>query len=155
MRHIRAAITPLSRGLNVVIRSTGRTSTVISLQDAVAILSKWKEESAHIVVAAESPFRQSLRGIHERGVRWTMSQCVRVSCVDPKQGIVEFEGPTGNLSLCVGGCRFVYGEAREAPPEMREAAEAESVSALSIFFPYDEGFLFYELRVPCTIPYVD
>jgi hypothetical protein len=82
-----------------------------------------------------------------------MSQCVRVSCVDPKQVIVEFEGPTGKLSLCVRGCRFVYEEAREAPPEMREAAEAESVSALSIFFPYDEAFLFYDLRVPCTIPF--
>src|SRR5271157_4348693 len=72
---------------------------VISLEDAVAILNKWKEESAHIVVAAESPFRQTLRGIHGHGVRWVMSQRIKVSRVSffvdtkgSKQGIVEFEG---------------------------------------------------------------
>jgi len=125
----------------------------ISLEDAFAILNKWQEDSAHIVVTAESPFRQALRGIHERGVRWTMNQCVKVRCVNLKQEIVEFEGPTGNLSLHVRRCRFVYGEAREAPAGMRESAEAETVSSLSIFFPYDEGFLFYELRTPCSIPF--
>ena len=36
---------------------------VISLDDAVAILNKWKDESANLLVAAESPFRQTLRGI--------------------------------------------------------------------------------------------
>jgi hypothetical protein len=29
---------------------------VISLDDAVAILNKWKDESANLLVAAESPF---------------------------------------------------------------------------------------------------
>jgi len=120
----------------------------ISLQDAVSILNKWKEESAHIVVVAESPFQQNLLGIQERSPRWTMSQCVRVLCVDTKQGIIEFEGPIGNLSLSVRGCRFVYGDPREASPEIRGEAEAETVSALSIFFPSDEGFLLYELRDP-------
>ena len=42
---------------------------VISLDEAVAILSKWKDESADILVAAESPFRQTLRGIEGQGVR--------------------------------------------------------------------------------------
>jgi hypothetical protein len=52
-----------------------------------------------------------------------------------------------------GALLALSGEACEAPAEMREAAEAETVSSLSIFFPYDEGFLFYELRTPCSIPF--
>ena len=126
---------------------------VISLEDAVAILKKWKNESAHILVVAESPFRQTLRGIDGLGVRWAMGQRVRVSQVSfsvveerSNQGIVEFEGPAGNLSLSIGGCRIVYGDPREASPEAREEAEATTVSVLSIFFPDEEGFHFYELR---------
>jgi len=128
---------------------------MISLEDAVAILNKWKEESAHIVVAAESPFRQTLRGIHGRGVRWVMSQRIKVSRVSffvdtkgSKQGIVEFEGPAGHLSLSMAACRFVYEDPREARPDIRTEAETATVSALSVFFPYDEGFLFYELVEP-------
>jgi len=54
---------------------------VISLDEAVAILSKWKDESADILVAAESPFRQTLRGIEGQGVRWAMRQRVKVAQV--------------------------------------------------------------------------
>src|SRR5271165_982096 len=125
---------------------------VISLEDAVAILNKWKEESAHIFVAAESPFR---RGIHGHGVRWVMNQSVKVSRVSSfadtsgsKQGIVEFEGPAGHLLLSIASCRFVYGDPREAGPEIRKEAESVTVSTLSVFFPSDEGFLFYELVAP-------
>ena len=128
---------------------------VISLEDAVAILNKWKEESAHIFVAAESPFRQTLRGIHGHGVRWVMNQSVKVSRVSSfadtsgsKQGIVEFEGPAGHLSLSIASCRFVYGDPREARPEIRKEAESVTVSTLSVFFPSEEGFLFYELVAP-------
>ena len=124
---------------------------VISLEDAVAILRKWKDESANILVVAESPFRQTLRGIEGLGVRWAMGQHVRVSQVlfsaEDSEGIVEFEGPAGNvLSLVIGHCRIVYGDPREASPENRAEAEAMTLSALSIFFPDEEGFHFYELR---------
>ena len=126
---------------------------VISLEDAAAILNKWKEESTNILVVAESPFRQTLRGIEGPGVRWAMGQHVRVSqvtfSVDERssKGIVEFEGHAGNfLSLSIGHYRIVYGEAREASPANRDEAMATTASALSIFFPEEEGFHFYELR---------
>jgi hypothetical protein len=34
---------------------------VLCLEDAVTILSKWKDDSAHILVVSESPFQQSRR----------------------------------------------------------------------------------------------
>lgn len=126
---------------------------VISLEDALAVLNKWKNESANILVVAESPFRQILRGIEGPGIRWAMGQHVRVSQVPfsveerASKGIVEFEGPAGNfLSLAIGHCRIVYGDPREASPENRAEAEATTLSALSIFFTDEEGFHFYELR---------
>jgi hypothetical protein len=122
---------------------------IISLEETFALLNKWKEESALLAVAGEGPFRDMLRGIEDRGVRWTMSQSVRVSRIETEQGFVEFEGPTGNLSLSLKRCRrFFYEDHRNAPVDMREAAEALTLSALSIFFPTDEAFLVYELQEP-------
>ena len=121
----------------------------ISLEETLALLNKWKEESALLAVAGESPFRDALRGIEDRGVRWTMSQSVRVSRIETKDRFVEFEGPTGSLSLSLKRCRgFLYEDHRNAPVENREAAEALTLSALSIFFPTDEAFLVYELQEP-------
>jgi hypothetical protein len=132
---------------------------VTSLEEAIAILKKWKDESAHIVVAAESPSRRTFRGMQERGVRWAMIQDVKVSRVTPpaegggsKEGIVEFEGPSGNLSVSLGRCRFVYEDPREASFDVREEADKTTVSALSVLFPYDESFIFYEMREPLTEP---
>ena len=122
---------------------------IISLEETLALLNKWKEESALLAVAGESPFRDMLRGIEDRGVRWTMSQSVRVSRIETEQGFVELEGPAGNLSLSLKRCRrFFYEDHRNAPVDMREAAEALTLSALSIFFPTDEAFLVYELQEP-------
>ena len=59
-----------------------------------------------------------------------------------------FETPGGTLSLSIGGCSFVYEEPREAKPVVREEAESTTVSALSVFFPSNEVFVFYELREP-------
>jgi hypothetical protein len=36
---------------------------VLCLEDAVTILSKWKDDSADILVVSASPFQQSRRGI--------------------------------------------------------------------------------------------
>ena len=63
-----------------------------------------------------------------------------------KAGIVVFEGSSGNLSLSIGGCAFVYEEPREAQPDVLEEAEAITISSLSIFFQSNEAFLAYELR---------
>lgn len=126
---------------------------VVTLEDAFTILKKWRDESAPILIIAESPFRQHFRGIHEPGVDWTMGMRGKISEVKfpagekgPKAGIVVFDGGAGNLSLSVGRCAFVYEEPHEAQPVVRGEAEFTTLSALSIFFPSNEAFVAYELR---------
>jgi hypothetical protein len=128
---------------------------VISLEDAIAILRKWKDESAHIFVSAESPLRPTSREKKAGAVRWTMNQHVKVLRVlappaigESNKAIVEFEGPSGTLGISLGGCRFVYEEPREASSDVRDEAETSTVSALSLFFSSDESFTFYEMREP-------
>jgi hypothetical protein len=128
---------------------------VLSLADAVAIFNKWKEDSAEILVVIESPFQQSRRGILEQGIDWALGLQGQMSeaSIDPikkgkKAGTVMLQAPTGNLSLSIGLCTFVYEEPREAKPVVRAEAEDTTVSALSVFFPSNEVFVFYELREP-------
>jgi hypothetical protein len=128
---------------------------VLSLADAVAIFNKWKEDSAEVLVVIESPFQQSRRGILEQGIDWALGLQGQVSeaSIDPtkkgrKSGTVVLQAPAGNLSLSIGLCTFVYEEPREAKPVVRAEAEDTTVSALSVFFPSNEVFVFYELREP-------
>jgi hypothetical protein len=129
---------------------------VISVEDAIAIFEKWKDDSAHILVFAESPYRHVPRDIERKGLTWEMSQHFKVSRVTTslggggsKKAIVEFEGRTGNLSFSIGRrCRFEYQDPREADCDIRKEAEDIAVSGLFVFFPYKEGFHCYELRAP-------
>jgi hypothetical protein len=66
----------------------------------------------------------------------------------PEKMGVQSYSPTGNLSLSIGLCTFVYEEPREAKLVVRAEAEDTTVSALSVFFPSNEVFVFYELREP-------
>ena len=79
---------------------------VLSLEDAVTILNKWKEDSAHILVVSESPFQQSRRGILEQRLDWAIGLQGKVSKVavdhgkkGEKTGTVVLEGSCGHLSL--------------------------------------------------------
>jgi hypothetical protein len=54
---------------------------VLYLEDAVAVLSKWKEDCANVLVVSESPFQQSRRGILEQGIDWAISLQGNVSKV--------------------------------------------------------------------------
>jgi hypothetical protein len=128
---------------------------VLSLAEAVAIFNKWKEDSAEVLVVTESPFQQSRRGVVEQSIDWALGLQGRVSQVSielnmkgKKAGAVVLEAPAGNLSLSIGLCTFVYEEPKEAKPVVRSEAESTTVSALSVFFPSNEVFVFYELREP-------
>ena len=128
---------------------------VVSLANAVAIFNKWKDDSAEILVVSESPFQQSRRGVLEQSIDWALGMQGSVSevSIDPnikgkKAGTVVLEAPGGKLSLSIGLCTFVYEEPREAKPVVRGEAESTTVSALSVFFPSNEVFVFYELREP-------
>ena len=128
---------------------------VMNLEDTIAMFRKWKDESAEILVVSESPFQQSGRGLIEQGNDWALGMQGRVSKVSfdanakgKKAGTVSLEAPGGSLSLSIGGCAFVYEEPREAKTDVREEAETSTMSALSVFFPSNEVFVFYELREP-------
>jgi hypothetical protein len=54
---------------------------VLSLDDAITIMSKGKEDSAHILAVSESPFQQSRRSILERGTDWSIALQGKVSQV--------------------------------------------------------------------------
>ncbi len=128
---------------------------VPSLADAVTIFSKWKEDSAEILVVSESPFQQSRRGVLEQTVDWSLGMQGKITeaTIDAgikgnKSGRVVLATTSGNLSLNIGICAFVYQEPREAKPDVRAEAEFATLSALSVFFPSNEVFVFYELREP-------
>src|SRR5260370_24792366 len=109
---------------------------VVTLADAVNILKKWREESAPVLIVAESPFRQHFRGIHEPGVDWSMGARGKVSQVTfspeakgSKTGIVVFDGRSGNLSLSVGGS--VVGAREPHEPQTVPTPIAESNTPFS------------------------
>ena len=128
---------------------------VPSLADAVAIFSKWKEDSAEVLVVSESPFQQSRRGVLDQSIDWTLGMQGKIAEVTIDASIKGKEAATlvfaatgGNLALSIGHCAFVYEEPREAKPDVRTEAESATISALSVFFPSNEVFVFYELREP-------
>jgi len=61
---------------------------------------------------------------------------------------VVLEATGANLSLSIGHCAFVYEEPREAKADVRAEAESATLSAMSVFFPSNEVFVFYELHDP-------
>jgi len=128
---------------------------VPSLADAVTIFSKWKEDSAEVLVVCESPFQQSRRGVIQQSVDWSLGMqgkiteaTIDASTKGSKSARVVLATTSGNLSLNIGICAFVYQEPREAKPEVRAEAESATLSALSVFFPSNEVFVFYELHEP-------
>jgi len=128
---------------------------VPALADAVAIFSKWKEDSAEVLVVSESPFQQSRRGVVEESIDWTLGMQGKITEVSidtsikgKKAARVVLQATGRSLSLSIGHCAFVYEEPREAKPDVRAEAELATVSALSVFFPSNEVFVFYELREP-------
>jgi hypothetical protein len=70
-------------------------------------------------------------------VPWAARPCVggfnRSHQERKEAGTVALQAPTGNLSLNVGHCTFVYEEPREAKLVVRAEAEDTTVSALSVF----------------------
>ena len=128
---------------------------VLSLADAVAIFNKWKEDSAEILVVVESPFQQSRRGILEQGIDWALGLQGHVSeaSIDAtkkgkKAGAVVLQAPTGNLSLSLVFALLYTKNHGKRSQLCEQKLRIRQVSALSVFFPSNEVFVFYELREP-------
>ena len=126
---------------------------LISLEDALTILNKWKDESVPVLVLGQNSFRLGLRSVQEGGVDWntglrgTVSQVsVCQGTISSKAGRVVFESPGGNLSLSMDACVFSYDEPCEAPPFPRRDDQSKTLSCLFIFYPSNEAFVVYELQ---------
>ena len=126
---------------------------LLSLEDAVALLTKWKDESVSVLVLGQDSFRQGLRSVHERGVDWNMGFRGAVSQVslcqnttDSTIGRVVFESPSGSLSLSLESCAYSYDEACEWPAFINQDPRSAIASCLFIFFPTDEAFVVYQLQ---------
>jgi hypothetical protein len=59
---------------------------IISLEETFALLNKWKEQSALLAVAGENPFRDMLRGIEDREVRWCVANPSEYPGLTPSGG---------------------------------------------------------------------
>ena len=126
---------------------------LLSLEDAVTVLNKWKDESASVLVLGQNSFRLGLRSVHEGGVDWniglrgTVSQVsICQGAISSKAGRVVFESPGGTLSLSMDSCAFSYDASCEKPPFLPADTRSKTSSCLFIFFPSDEAFVVYELQ---------
>ena len=126
---------------------------LVSLEDALTILNKWKDESVSVLVLGQNSFRLGLRSVQEGGVNWntglrgTVSQVsVCQGTISSKAGRVVFESPAGNLSLSMDACVFSYDTNCERPPFLKSDDGSKILSCLFIFFPTNEAFVAYELQ---------
>ena len=126
---------------------------LLSLEEAVTMLNKWKDESVSVLVLGQNSFGRGLRSVHEGGVDWniglrgTISQVsILQGTMSPKAGRVVFESPGGNLSLSMDACVFSYDEPCETPRFPRRDAQSKTLSCLFIFYPSNEAFVVYELQ---------
>ena len=126
---------------------------LLSLEDAITVLTKWKDESVSVLVLGQNSFRQGLRSVHEGGVDWniglrgTVSQVsVCQGAVSSKAGRVVFESSGSNLSLSMDSCVFSYDAPCEKPPFLPADTRSKTLSCLFIFFPSNEAFVVYELQ---------
>jgi hypothetical protein len=86
---------------------------VPSLAKAVAILKKWKGDSAEVLVVCESPFQQSRRGVLEQSIDCSLGMQGKITNIafdasikGKKAAMVVLEAASGKLSLSIGHCAF-------------------------------------------------
>lgn len=125
---------------------------IVSLDEAVSILNKWKDDSAPVFIMGLRSFRAGLWAVHEGGVDWNMSLRAKVSQVSFSEGasfsgkgIVVFKADGGEMSLAMGECALSY-EQNCGLPEFVEAEDGmRARSCLFIFLASNETFAIYEL----------
>jgi hypothetical protein len=125
----------------------------LSLEEAVVMFNKWKDEGAPLFVFGQNVSQPGLRSVHESGVDWNISLRGTIAqvAVPPGTGSpaaykVMFEGPEGNLSLLINACVFSYSEPYEKPPFVKPDPRFKTLSCLFLYFPTNEVFAVYELR---------
>ena len=126
---------------------------LLSLEDAITVLNRWKDESVSVLVLGQNSFRQGLRSVHEGGLDWNFGLRGTISqvsfcqgAISSKAGRVIFESPSGTLSLSMDSCVFSYDASCEKPPFLKPNARSKPLSCLFVFFPSNEVFVVYELQ---------
>jgi hypothetical protein len=128
---------------------------IVSLEEAVAVLNKWKDDSTPVLILGQRSLRAGLWAVHEGGVDWNMALRFKVTQISVSEGIdstrrevVVFEAEGGDLSLAMDECAFTYDQNCGVP----EFVGAESGmrapscrSCLFVFLPSNETFVIYEL----------
>ena len=127
---------------------------IVSLDDAVTILNKWKDDSTPVLIVGQRSFRAGLWAVHEGGVDWNMSLRAKVSQVSfsegghfARRGIVVFEADEGDISLAMNECAFTYEQNCGMPEFVGAEGRLRARSSLFIFFASNETFAIYELDV--------
>ena len=127
---------------------------IVSLEEAVTVLDKWKDDAATVLIMGQRSFREGLWAVDEGDVDWNMTLRAKVSGVSvsegtysTKRGVVLFETEGGELSLAMDACAFSYEENCGIPEFVRaRGIRAQSCpSCLFIFLPSNEVFVIYEL----------
>jgi len=127
---------------------------IVSLDEAVTILNKWKDESAPVFIMGQRSFRAGLWAVHEGGVDWNITLRAKISQVSfsegvesPKRGIAVFEADGGDVSLAMTDCEFTYDQNCGIPEFVGGEGRMRAHSCLFIFFASNETFAVYELGV--------
>lgn len=123
---------------------------IVSRDEAVSILNKWKHDSAPVFIMGQRSFRAGLWAVHEGGVDWNMSLRAKVSQVSfsegvSKRGIVVFEADGGDISLAMDECAFTYEQNCGMPEFVGAEGRMGARSCLLIFLASNETFAIYEL----------
>jgi hypothetical protein len=125
---------------------------IVSPDEAVTILNKWKDDSAPVFIMGQRSSRAGLWAVHEGGVDWNMSLRAKVSHVSvsegvdfSKRGIVVFEADGGEMSLAMDECAFTYEQNCGMPEFVGAEGRMTARSCLFIFLASNETFAIYEL----------
>ncbi len=109
---------------------------ISSLENALDLFRKWKDESARVRVGFGGVTGFKEIRVHVVGF---------VKVVDPA-GMVEISGNKSEIHLDLRECRFKYAEPKEPPGDLLLADIADLDSILHIDFPTGEMCIVFAFR---------
>jgi hypothetical protein len=108
---------------------------MISSTEAALLISKWKSESRRV---------RTFFIARDKSVNLRLTASVSDFEESERLTLV---GPNGDHCLVVlRGCRFEYGDPREAPESVRDAVAEKFEGTLTIFFPSGDCLYVLEMR---------
>jgi hypothetical protein len=127
-----------------------------SLDEALALLNKWRAESTQVFavlmgtpgpldssfVGMKTTFKASSSGL-ETPLLFMLTTLATVDECDD-QGMLIKWSPNGHFFLVFKDATFQYSEPRDIPPEIIQQAECVLVGTLKIFLPYGSTFVVCE-----------